>query len=99
MEKRRGIIPALLAKHMPGMEPYAGELSMGVAAGLRNKGGFGKAKAMFSDKVTVGNGYLTTHTRVRIACSLLRLLMQLLLLLLLLLQLKKFNSVAANKFA
>jgi hypothetical protein len=63
MEKRRGIISALLAKHLNGMEPYAGELSMGVAAGLRNKGGFGKAKAMFGNR------------------------------------LKKFNSVAANKFA
>jgi len=63
MEKRRGIISALLAKHLNGMEPYAGELSMGVAAGLRNKGGFGKAKAMFGNR------------------------------------LKKFNAVAANKFA
>ena len=52
-EKRRGIIPALLAKHIKGLEPYAGEMSMGVSAALQKKSaGMGKAKTKITDKLT-----------------------------------------------
>jgi hypothetical protein len=53
LEKRRGIIPALLAKHIKGLEPYAGEMSMGVSAALQKKSaGMGKAKTKITDKLT-----------------------------------------------
>jgi hypothetical protein len=53
LEKRRGLISALLAKHIKGLEPYAGEMSMGVSAALQKKSaGMGKAKNKITDRLT-----------------------------------------------